>query len=252
MAPRVVVTRPRASAATLYTRLRSVGAHPLSFPTIRIAPVDPPAVLDRALRDPAAYAWIVFTSTNAVAFFSRRMRELGRSPNELGGARIAAVGSHTAEALMRVGLPPAFVPNDFRAEALASELEGVRDRRVLFPCGRIASDTLPSLLRSRGAHVDEAVLYDTVPATPTAEERRALETGFDAALFTSGSAARNLAALADDALLGRFARATIGCIGPTTAAAVREIGLPVHVVPETHTTEALVASLAERLDLPAS
>ena len=66
----------------------------------------------------------------------------------------------------------------------------------------------------------------------------------DAVTFTSSSTVRNLAALLDgdlEALRG----AVVACIGPATAEAAREAGLPPDVVAEEASVDGLVVALRE-------
>ena len=68
---RVVITRPAEKARRLADRLRSLGAVPIEFPTVRIEPAES-GPLDAALDTLERFDWIVFTSANGVeAVFAR-------------------------------------------------------------------------------------------------------------------------------------------------------------------------------------
>ena len=64
----------------------------------------------------------------------------------------------------------------------------------------------------------------------------------EALTFTSSSTVRNLAALLGGDLKP-LRGAVVACIGPQTAEAAREAGLPPHVVAERPSVDALVAAL---------
>ena len=67
-----------------------------------------------------------------------------------------------------------------------------------------------------------------------------LERGVDAIVVASGSAARSLAA----SPVGKLAAGgVIVCIGPKTAQAAREVGLPVGLVADEATSEGIIDAL---------
>jgi uroporphyrinogen III methyltransferase / synthase len=247
---RVLVTRPEGQADALCSALRDRGAEPIALPTIQIAaPVDG-APLVRAAAEAHLYDWVVFTSVNGVAAFFQALAGAGRDTRALGRARIAAIGPATREALLRHGLRADAVPDEYRGEAVFGAIVRVTPSlaglRVLLPRAAVAREVLPDLLRDAGASVDVVPAYQSVdPAPQHFEQVRELlsEGGLDYLTFTSPSTVQKLhAALGADAtaLLGR---ARIACIGPITAAAVRGLGLPVHVEASTYTADGLVAAL---------
>ena len=105
---RIVITRPRAQAAALAEKLAALGAEPVLFPTIEIAPLDDTGPLDAALGQlhAHAYQWLIFTSANAVSVVCDRLA--GGLPT---GVRLAAVGPATARALAARGLSGAVIPD---------------------------------------------------------------------------------------------------------------------------------------------
>jgi uroporphyrinogen-III synthase len=75
---------------------------------------------------------------------------------------------------------------------------------------------------------------------------RVLNGEFDVLTFASPSAAANFAALCGpDDLAGVRRRAKIAVIGPTTADAVRNAGLPVDIIAGEATAAALVRGIEE-------
>lgn len=95
-------------------------------------------------------------------------------------------------------------------------------------------------LRAAGVAVDEWTVYRTKASTPTASARAAIDAGVDAVLFFSPSAVRSF--VESGLAVGN---AVTACIGPTTAAAARELGLNVDVVATDHSATGLVNALAE-------
>jgi uroporphyrinogen-III synthase len=237
---RVVITRPRAQAGALAEKLSALGAQPIVFPTIEIAPMEDAGPLEAALRQLDRYQWVVFTSANGVAAFWERLN--GGAGGAAAGLRFAAVGPATARALEKRGATAAFIPEEYVAESLAAGLGDVAGRRILLPHAELAREVLADELRARGATVDEIAVYRTLPAAPDPAGLAELKRGVEALTFTSGSAARNFAALAGLPAAGP--RPVVACIGPVTAAAARQAGLPVDVVAAEFTLDGLVAALA--------
>jgi len=70
-----------------------------------------------------------------------------------------------------------------------------------------------------------------------------LQRGVDAIVIASGSAARSLvASRVGNLVLG----ATVVCIGPKTAQAAREVGLPVGLVADEATSEGIIDALTSQ------
>ena len=114
----VIVTRTLAQAHTLVEPLEALGAEVLAFPVLETVDPEDWAPLDAAIANLATYDWVVLTSTNGVDRFLKRFRAVTGPRDAILGTRFAAVGSATAKKLAKHGLPPALVPEDFRAEGL--------------------------------------------------------------------------------------------------------------------------------------
>ncbi len=280
---RVLITRTRRQAGALARLLALEGALPVELPVIEIEPATDAAAVEAALSGlrAGAYRWAVFTSANGVEAFFRLMRERGLDARALAGARAAAIGPATAEALAKRGVIADALPDEYIAEGV---VEAMRPHlrpgdRVLLPRAEGARPELVEGLRSLGAQVDELILYRAaVPAAAPAEALSLLREGaIDIVTFTSSSTVRNLAALlgddfpvilsGEDAGAGNMVssrrnlgsgkgRATtaersrksgpgplVACIGPVTARTAEELGLRVEIVAPEHTVEGLVKAL---------
>ncbi|MDI3280873.1 MAG: uroporphyrinogen-III C-methyltransferase [Bacillota bacterium] len=252
---RILVTRSRAQASALSDLLAELGAEPVEFPAIEIAPPESYAPLDEAIERLSSYHWVIFTSSNGVDAFLQRLLEKGRDARALGGRKLAAIGPGTAAALRRWGLQADYAPaEEFRAEGIlagfpAAEVAG---RRFLLPRAAEARDVLPRRLAEQGARVDEVTAYRTVPARSGHQReavRQLLEEGKIAAVtFTSSSTVRNFLQLLGEGGGGGewrrlLAGVVVACIGPITAETARQAGLTVHVEAEEYTIPGLVRAL---------
>ena len=227
----VVVTRARAQAGSMSSRLRALGAQVVEAPAIRIVArtVAVPAL--------AEFDMLCLTSANGVELLFARLAEQGLDARALAGVRVAAIGSGTASALLGHGVIADFVPERFVAEGLLEALEGVDVRRALVARAADARDVLVDGLRARGAEVEVLALYDTVAEVLDAATSDALAAA-DYVTFTSASTVRFLL---DQAAPGPQAR--LVSIGPITSAALRERGLEPHVEAERHDIDGLVTAL---------
>jgi len=223
---RVLLTRAAEQNDDVAMRLRSAGAEVVELPTIAIEPTG------AALPELAAYAWVVFTSANGV----RALKQQGGWP------RIAVVGASTAAAAEAAGLTVAFRPSEPRGAVLGQELPVKPGVRVLLLRSDIARPELPAALHARGVTVDEVIVYRTVPRTePAPEIAEQLRDGrIDAILLASPSAARGLANACGTAF---HERTRVVAIGPTTAAAAREIGLTVDALAKDPSADGLIAAI---------
>src|SRR5215469_4828559 len=170
---RILVTRTREQAGTLSERLRSLGALPVEFPTIRIVPPQDWELLDSALRrlSEAGYDWLVFTSANGVNICCERLSSLGYRVQDIRGIRVAAIGPATAAALAQHGITADLVPGEYIAESVAASLiddahqkgGSLRGKRVLLARAAEARKVLVTELQRAGAIVDEVAAYHTLP-----------------------------------------------------------------------------------------
>ncbi|HEX2700967.1 MAG TPA: uroporphyrinogen-III C-methyltransferase [Acidimicrobiales bacterium] len=238
---RIVVTRAPHQAGGLADRLRAAGAAVVEVPTIAIVPAhDGGAALRAAAARLHLYAWVVFTSANAVDPFLATLHD----SRAFGGACIAAIGPGTAAALARHGLVPDLVPARFVAESLLDAFPAppAGGAAVLVPRAAEGREVLPDGLRARGWTVDVVEAYRTEPAA-VAPARLAEATGADAIVFTSASSVTAWVAAAG-------AGATppvVACIGPVTSEAACAAGLAVTATAAEATLDGLVGALVDAL-----
>jgi uroporphyrinogen III methyltransferase/synthase len=245
---KVLVPRTKEQAGVMSDLLRTYGAIPCEVPTIAVEPPRTPAQMERAVKGlvDGRYAWVVFTSVNAVRAVWEKFAEHGLDARSFGGVKIACIGEATADAVRAFGIQPELVPSGQSSEGLLAEFSPHDDildpvGRVLLPRADIATETLAAGLIERGWEVDDVTAYRTVRAAPPAAEiRDAIKSGgFDAVLFTSSSTVKNLVGIAGKP----HARTVVAVIGPKTAETAAEAGLRVDAQP----THAAVPDLVEAL-----
>jgi uroporphyrinogen III methyltransferase/synthase len=253
----VVITRSADQSAALAGPLEALGAEVLALPVIEIAEPSDWAAADAAIERISSYDWIVLTSSNGVDRLDARMRLHGLHLGDLRAARIAVVGSATAECLRGYGLEPAVTPERFRAEGLVAALREPLARagaRVLVARAEEAREVLPDEIRALGAVVDVAPFYRLETAIPPADVLERLAAGgFDAIVFASGGTARRfvqvLAGVGMDAVR-MLVDPVVVSIGPVTTDALHGLGIAVDEEAESATSEAIVEALVNRFGGP--
>ena len=231
----VAVTRARAQASGLASRLAGLGAAVVEAPAIEIVPLDGPAV------SVAGYDLVCLTSPNGVHLLFSRLEAAGLDARALAGARVAAIGPGTAAALRSHGVTADVVPSErFVAEGLVEALADVPTRRALVARAAEARDVLVEALRERGAEVDVVALYETV-AAPLTEDQLSAVGEADYVTFTSSSTVRYLLGSAGGSGWRPYGR--LVSIGPVTSATLREHGLEPDVEAGRHDIDGLVEAL---------
>jgi uroporphyrinogen-III synthase len=190
----ILVTRASKQAGALSDRLRKLGAIPVEFPIIQIAPPEDWAPLDDALKRLCArrspiyrgeflihretsearekesnYTWLVFTSANGVNICFDRLNTLAYNTNDIGKVRVAAIGPATAQALRHHGIKPDLVPDEYIAEGVAAALiedahrheVSLEGKHILILRAAEARKVLVEKLQRAGAIVEEVAAYRT-------------------------------------------------------------------------------------------
>ena len=257
---RIVVTRPKEDAADLSDRLSALGADAVEAPMIRIAAPEDWAPLDRAVQAVDEYAWIVFTSANAVDQFMQRLYR-GGDVRALKGVSLCAVGPSTRDRLLRYGVRADLVPADFRAEGVVDALERagpLKGRKFLLPMADVGRELLSQTLSEAGAQVDAVVAYRTLPPEidPVNDPdiyRMLLDRQIDAVTFTSAASVRNFAhTFGAEQAADLLQQTVVAVCGPVTAEAATRLGIPVTVMPSEFTIGALVQALADHYAVKAT
>jgi uroporphyrinogen III methyltransferase/synthase len=248
----ILVTRAAEQSSEFAQALAARGAEPILAATIVIEPPDDPLAAHRCIDELQSYGWVVFTSVNGVDAFFDRLASLDADARYLGSVKVAAIGEKTAERLSRFGVRPDIVPAEFISEEIARALiEAARaGERVLVYRAQDARDILPQMLADAGLKPTVVAAYRTaLVRDPDFQEKVARA---DVLTFTSASTVRGFTGQFENAARAvEAARAkTIACIGPITAEAAREAGLPVDVVADTFTTSGLVEALESYFAAP--
>jgi uroporphyrinogen-III synthase len=239
----VVLTLSPDSFPGLADRLRELAVPVEERPLLSFAPPADWGPVDRALSRMSRYDALAFTSPRAAAAFVGR-RRLGSGSKRAHDALppIWTSGRGTAAALAPLAVASRGASEDetgrigAAAALAAAMLEASVEGPVLFPCGELRRDELPTRLRHEGLEVDEVVCYRSVLADEAAARAAADRA---AILVVASPSVADL--LARASLVGE--RPPMLAVGPTTAAAARASGWVPAAVAARPDIEALVAGV---------
>jgi len=244
----VLVTRPAHQADAMVAKLSALGADVLYQPAIEISGPADWGPVDAAIAQLADFDWLVFSSSNGVDYFFRRLFALGHDLRTIGGAKLAAIGPATVEALAAYHLQADISPDAYRAEALAEVLAPhAKGQQFLLARASRGREVLAEMLTDAGGNVRQAVVYQSTDVTtPSPEVVEALSAGkIDWTTVTSSAIARSLVNLFGDALC----KTKLVAISPVTAEVLRELGYPAATVAATYTGDGILnAILAAKND----
>jgi len=250
---RIAVTRPAGQAADWRARLEAQGAEVVELPLIKVTKDVNLNTLLEVFQELGGYEWLVFTSVNGVRFFFEEFHRVYDDIRSLGLVRIAVVGEATAVAVREQHLRVELQPKKATGEELVKELigrEAMDSAKVLVVTGNRNREVVVEKLNEARAIVDQLPVYRTeetdLSTDPAAADFRAK--GADAILFASPSAVQSFFDQAPALKLAAKARKPLaGSIGPTTTAAMKQLGLPVDFESAEPSLDALVAALLKKL-----
>ena len=241
--------------------IRRQGGDPFVAPSMREAPLEESAELDRFAERLFAGEFDMMMLMTGVGtrqlnrWLAARYSESAFA-DALRRMAVAARGPKPVAALRELGVTPAVVapePNTWRE--LMAATEGRPERRIAVQEYGRANPELLQALRARGAEPTAVRVYQyALPedAGPLREAARRLAAGeFDVALFTTAVQIGHLARVAEEmgcaaATLAGLRRTAIGSIGPTTSEALEEFELRADLEPSHPRMGLLVRETAER------
>ena len=241
---RVLVTRPIDQAGPLKSSLEELGADILLQPAIEIS--DPPdwQPVDTAIARLSSFDWLVFSSSNGVRMLLERLFAQGQDLRALAGAKLAAIGPGTENALAEWKLRADLVPPEYRAEALATALaDQAAGKKFLLLRASRGREVLAEQLTAAGAEVEQVVVYSSTDIErPNDEVRQSLAAGqLDWVTVTSSAIARSLAKLFGEDLH----RARLASISPITSGDLRKLGFEPAAEAREYTMDGVVAAIVE-------
>ena len=241
----ILVTRSESQSKDLIDQFEQLGAQVLSQPAIEISKPDSWADVDSAISNIGTYDWLVFSSSNGVRHFFKRLSELGLDTRSLAGNKVAAIGQGTARTLGEFNITADLIPVEYRAESLVESLKPHAEQGESFLLLRAnrGREVLSEGLVSAGGAVDQVVVYnskDTQSLLPEIEQK--LASGEVTLVTVSSSAiARSVMNL-----LGPHAgNVQFASISPITSETLRGLGKSPEIEASEYTMDGLVRAICE-------
>ena len=246
---RILLTRPRRQSEELAHKMELLGAIPTIMPVIKIHELEDFSEVDTVINQLADFDWLVFTSSNGVRSFFRRLLAIGKDLRILGSVKLAAIGPKTADVLKHYHLCADVVPETYRSETLAESLKPlVTGKKVLLARADRGRDVLPKEL-SEVADVRQLTVYsqtDSLDQTsPILDNFRRGE--IDYVTLTSPNIASAFLSGLDDTSLSRIqsGRTKLVSISPVTSETVKRFQLPIAAEATEYTTDGMITALIE-------
>ena len=245
---RIVITRARAQASDLLSKLSKLGAQCIEIPTIQIVSPEDTAPLKKSIKNIKDYDWLVFTSVNGVKFFFDTLFDMGRDVRVLGHLKFACIGPVTKERLKNYGIISDILPKTYRAESVIEAFSTVeiKDKKVLLPRAKQARTILPEELTKMGAKVDDVTAYETRLNADGKENLISLleNNEIDAITFTSSSTVSNFMSLLESKNAKKLLKNVVtASIGPITSDTARSLDIEPDIEAKEYTIQGLVNSL---------
>lgn len=245
---KIVITRARAQASDLVSKLSKLGAACIEIPTIEISPAQDTTPLRSAVENLKNYDWIIFTSVNGVKFFFDTLNDMGKDVRALGHLKFACIGPVTKECLKGHGIISDILPETYRAESVIKAFSGIeiKNKKVLLPRAKIARTILPEELTKMGAQIHEVTAYETRLNAEGKQELMELfkNREIDAVTFTSSSTVSNFMSFFDSEDEKKLLNGVVfASIGPITSDTCRSLGIEPDMEAGEFTIQGLINSL---------
>lgn len=178
-------------------RILILGTHPEKYshlgiiihrPIVKCTDLEDYSHLDELLKRLQQFDWLIFTSANGVRFFFKQLFAKCFDTRALFSVNVAAIGKTTAKQLTDFGILTDLIPEKESSAGLLekfSTLE-IKNKKVLLPQAKFASQELADGLVSLGATVENIPVYKTINTEPSDIDFQHI----DKILFTSGSTVR--------------------------------------------------------------
>ncbi len=245
----IIVTRDVPGNADFAGKIIRRGGNPVKFATIKIRPLTDSNEFLRTLAKFTEYDWIIFSSQNGVAVFFDAIESLGKDARVFSSAKVAAIGSKTAEKLGEFGIKADFVPDVFTGRQLGGQLIGytsLHGKKVLLLRSQIASKELAEILSEAGAEVDDIDVYTAEEVKGESEWLAEDISGnsIDWVTFASPSSVDGFFKQVSVEAVNS-SKTKVASIGPVTSARLAELGVTVDLTAAEHTIDGLLNAIEQ-------
>ncbi|PKM94743.1 MAG: uroporphyrinogen-III C-methyltransferase [Firmicutes bacterium HGW-Firmicutes-1] len=244
---RIVVTRARAQASSLATKIEDLGGLAITCPIIKTESVEAERLSIMINRLPV-YTHILFTSVVGVELFFKALFFSKKDSRALGNIKITAIGMETSRSLLQYGIIADYMPESYVGEAIVDLLKDKLTPydHILLPRSENARDYLVTEL-SKLCKVDEFITYRTI-----AEADRIIDLDeivrqgkMDYVTFASSSTVDNFIELLGENYKEILQGVKLVSIGPITSGQIASYGLTVDFEAKQYTMDGIIEAIIE-------
>ncbi|MBL7684962.1 MAG: uroporphyrinogen-III C-methyltransferase, partial [Deltaproteobacteria bacterium] len=240
----VLVTRARPQMSQLSKLLLEKGAQVFEFPTLEIRPPNSWEKFDEVIAQLSQFQSLIFTSSNGVDFFFKRLQELKIDFRKLSQAEFWVVGEWTGKALEKYGFYPDLIPETANAECLLKSIDekDLSKKAVLILQVKNGNPLLGQELRKKAKRVEVLEVYENVLPKISIDS---LKSNFDFLTFASSSAIENFCKLIPQEKLSTYQKIKTIVIGEKTKASAIALGFESVEVSDQVTVEGMVLKIED-------
>lgn len=237
---KILITRDPIGNAGLASKLAARGACAASFPTFEIQDLTNTMRFKKIVDDFKKFDWVFFTSPTGAKLFFNAIKRMNKDSRIFSSAKIACVGSETAEALESFNLKADFVPRVFTSQELArSFIKKFKpvNKKILLLRSELADSRLSQILKSSKTMIKQSPIY----TAKCIKQKKIMIDEIDWIIFASGFAVDCFFKSFKTKELNKNIK--IASIGPRTSDSLKKIGIIPSVEAKVHTIEGLIKAM---------
>ena len=239
---KILMTRDSAGNAELAGKLVAKGACAISRPTFELQDLTGTKQFKQIIGEIKNFDWVFFTSPTGVKLFFSAINKLNRDTRIFASAKIACIGSETANALEDFGIKVDFVPKVFTSDELAkSFIKKCKPawKKILLLRSALADSMLAEKLESAKAKIKQVSVYTAKKNKNNPKE--IIKNDINWITFASSFAV--------DCFFKDFKpenidkKIKIASIGPATSNTIKKFGIKPAVEAKEHTIAGLIEAM---------
>jgi uroporphyrinogen III methyltransferase/synthase len=240
---KVLLTRDLAGNAVFACKLAARGACAISCPTYEIKDLTGKKEFKPLVDNIKNFDWVFFTSPAGVKLFFNALERLNKDARIFASAKIACIGSETANALEDFNIKADFVPKKFTSSDLAKEFikkHKPNGKKIL-----LLRSAMAEKLELAGAKVKNISIYTAEKLSQNCHPERsegAINGNFDWLTFASSFAAK---CFFEDIDPKDIQKVKIASIGPVVTETLKKIGIKPVVEAKVHTIDGLIEAMEQ-------
>lgn len=221
---RILITRPSHQANELTTQIQNRGGLVIHFPTLEIIKIKNIKKINLRLKKLNQYHFVIFISPNSVFKTAQSIHTIW--PHWPYDTKTIATGLGTVSALKKHHLPSHFHPEkNYTGIGIINlpVLQTLKGKKILIIKGKDGRLNLAKNLKTRGADVDNLVVYKRQLPNVKKQDIPNQE-NVDAIICTSGTGLKNLVALLHPHWQDNLFKKQILVISPRLAVIAKKLG----------------------------